>query len=164
MEDYVRIADCLAPRGELPALPVAAGGSDTRPRRRDRRARAHLAPWQAKLARELMVSQVASGLALGDIAERLNISVNHFIKAFRETEGVAPYHWYMQRRIAQAATLLCDDTMSLSKVADACGFADQSHFTKAFTRLVGVSPGRWRRRAAAGPSGSGGAGMLPELG
>ncbi|WP_368733576.1 helix-turn-helix domain-containing protein [Acinetobacter baumannii] len=35
--------------------------------------------------------------------------------------------------------------MPLSKVADECGFADQSHFTKAFTRLLGISPGRWRR-------------------
>lgn len=111
-----------------------------------KRTRAHLAPWQARLARDMMTSQVAGGLALVDIAVRLNMSVNHFIKAFRESEGVSPYQWYMQRRIAQAMALLRDDALPLSKVANECGFADQSHFTKAFTRLLGISPGRWRRR------------------
>ncbi len=119
---------------------------------RDRRARAHLAPWQAKLARDIMIAQLTGGLALADIAVRLNMSVNHFIKAFRESEGVSPYHWYMQRRIAQAMALLRDEALPLSKVADECGFADQSHFTKAFTRLLGISPGRWRRNQKDGLS------------
>jgi AraC family transcriptional regulator len=35
--------------------------------------------------------------------------------------------------------------MSLTEIALACGFADQSHFTKAFTRRIGISPGAWRR-------------------
>jgi AraC-like DNA-binding protein len=30
---------------------------------------------------------------------------------------------------------------SLSMIALACGFADQSHFTRVFTRRVGLSPG-----------------------
>lgn len=113
--------------------------------------RAHLVPWQSKLAKEMMLSQMTDGLALADIAGRLNMSVNHFIKAFRETEGDAPYRWYMQRRIAQSMALLRDETLTLGNVADECGFADQSHFTKAFTRLLGVSPGRWRRNRKGAP-------------
>jgi AraC family transcriptional regulator len=93
----------------------------------------------------MMLAQMTGGLALADVARRLDMSVSHFIKGFRESEGVSPYHWFMQRRIAQATTLLRDETIPLSKVADECGFADQSHFTKAFTRLLGISPGRWRR-------------------
>ncbi|MEP9360933.1 AraC family transcriptional regulator [Sphingomonas sp. KR3-1] len=109
------------------------------------RARAHLAAWQVKLARDMMLAQMGDGLALADVARRLGMSVSHFIKGFHESEGVSPYHWFVQRRIAQATMLLRDETIPLSKVADECGFADQSHFTKAFTRLLGVSPGRWRR-------------------
>lgn len=111
-----------------------------------KRTRPRLAPWQVNIAREMMIRQLDCGLVLADIAERLSMSVNHFIKAFHEMEGVAPYHWFMQRRIAQAQTLLCDESMTLSSVANACGFADQSHFTKAFTRQLGIPPGRWRRK------------------
>jgi len=33
---------------------------------------------------------------------------------------------------------------SLSNIADACGFATQSHFTTSFRKLVGVTPLAWR--------------------
>ncbi len=159
MEDFIQVVDRSAASPEHPSalfeqqliiagLPCAARPS------RNKRTRAHLAPWQTKIARDMMTSQVTGGLALADIAVRLNMSVNHFIKAFGETEGVSPYHWYMQRRIAQAMALLRDETLlPLSKVADECGFADQSHFTKTFTRLLGISPGRWRRNQREGVSG-----------
>lgn len=161
MEDYTLIAEPLAAGQDYPSEPLEqrSTGEAVQPapkHRRSRRTRAHLAPWQAKLARDMMLSQMANGLALIDIAVRLNMSVNHFIKAFRETEGISPYHWYMQRRIAQAMALLRDEAMPLSKVANECGFADQSHFTKAFTRLLGISPGRWRRRARPEASATGG--------
>lgn len=130
---------------------ITDGRAEQPPPPRPPRTRAHLAPWQAKLACDMMLAQMSGGLALADVACRLHMSVSHFIKAFRETEGVSPYHWYMQRRIAQATTLLLDHTIPLSKVADECGFADQSHFTKAFSRLLGVSPGRWRRARGAPP-------------
>ena len=45
----------------------------------------------------------------------------------------------------QAKGLLRDGTLSLSEVALACGFSDQSHFTRVFARLIGVSPGARRR-------------------
>lgn len=109
------------------------------------RPRARLAPWQVRLACEMMDSNRPERVMLTEIADRLDMSVNHFIRGFREAEGISPYQWYMQRRIARATKLLHDDTVPLSKVATACGFADQSHFTKAFTRVLGISPGRWRR-------------------
>lgn len=115
-----------------------------------RHARAQLAPWQAKLAKETMIAQPHRQVALCDVADRLGMTVNHFIKAFRSTVGVAPYHWFMQLRIARSLELLRDDDLTISQVASECGFADQSHFSKAFSRLLGVSPGRWRRRTKVG--------------
>lgn len=157
MDEYMPIADVAVvgqehPTASFERLHLIVERKPEAAQRQNRpRARAHLAPWQAKLARDMMLTQMAGGMALADIACRLNMSVSHFIKAFRETEGVAPYHWYMQRRIARAMILLHDDRITLSKVADECGFADQSHFTKAFTRLLGISPGRWRRSMRSGP-------------
>ncbi|WP_168356033.1 helix-turn-helix domain-containing protein [Sphingomonas gei] len=156
MDEYMPIADpAIVGQGHPSGLfehrnLIVERRPERAPPRRSRTC-AHLAPWQAKLARDMMLTQMGGGLALEDVACRLNMSVSHFIKAFRGTEGVAPYHWYMQRRIDQAIILLRDDRMPLSKVADECGFADQSHFTKAFTRLLGVSPGRWRRSMRSGP-------------
>ena len=47
--------------------------------------------------------------------------------------------------LAKARELLTDSKLSLSEVALAVGFADQSHLTRRFREIVGVSPGQFRR-------------------
>jgi AraC family transcriptional regulator len=42
--------------------------------------------------------------------------------------------------------MLQDENCSLTDIALATGFADQSHFTRAFRRVLGVTPGNWRGR------------------
>jgi len=51
----------------------------------------------------------------------------------------------MKRRIDVAKEMVRDGRLSVSDVAAACGFCDQSHLTRDFTRMVGVSPRAWRR-------------------
>jgi len=47
----------------------------------------------------------------------------------------------LEQRIEQAKARLLDQSGSLSEIALACGFADQSHFTRVFSRIRGVTPG-----------------------
>jgi AraC-like DNA-binding protein len=58
---------------------------------------------------------------------------------------MAPHKWLLSRRIEVAKQKLRDGQSSLSDVALACGFSDQSHLTRVFNRLVGIGPGAWRR-------------------
>jgi hypothetical protein len=44
-----------------------------------------------------------------------------------------------------ARELLTRTDLSLSEVAFAVGFADQSHFARRFRQMVGVSPGQFRK-------------------
>jgi AraC-like DNA-binding protein len=53
----------------------------------------------------------------------------------------------MEKRVQAAQKMLEEIDVSLTDIADRCGFADQSHFTNVFTRLCKESPGAWRRRA-----------------
>jgi AraC family transcriptional regulator len=59
--------------------------------------------------------------------------------------GHGAANWLLKHRIEVAKEKLHDRRLSLSEVALACGFADQSHLTRVFTRTVGVNPGAWRR-------------------
>jgi AraC family transcriptional regulator len=49
--------------------------------------------------------------------------------------GAAPHNWLLTHRIEVAKDKLRDGRLSLSDVALACGFADQSHLTRVFTRI-----------------------------
>jgi len=67
-----------------------------------------------------------------------------FARHFRRTTGIAPSHWRLQSRVAQAASGLADRTESIARVASTAGFADQSHLCRIFRRETGLTPGRFR--------------------
>jgi AraC-like DNA-binding protein len=110
--------------------------------------RGGLAPWQERRAKEILSANLDGRLPLKEVAGECRLSVSHFSRAFRRTVGAAPHNWLLTHRIEAAKEKLRDGRSSLSEVALACGFADQSHLTRVFTRFVGVSPGAWRRARA----------------
>jgi AraC family transcriptional regulator len=110
-----------------------------------RPARGGLAPWQERRAKEVLSANLDGGVPLKEVARECRLSVSHFSRAFRRTMGVAPHSWLVTRRIEVAKEKLRNTRLSLSDVALACGFADQSHLTRVFTGMVGASPGAWRR-------------------
>jgi len=107
--------------------------------------RGGLAPWQERRAKELLDANLAGDVTLSMLADVCDLSTRHFTRAFRQSIGLSPHQWLLQRRIDRARELLRDRSLSLADAAIACGFANQAHFTKVFTRLAGASPGRWRR-------------------
>lgn len=108
-------------------------------------ARGGLAPWQLRRAEALMSENLSVQVPLGQVAEECGLSVRHLARAFRQSTGVPPHRWLLDRRVELAKELLPNTKLSLSDVALACGFGDQSHFTRTFTATVRLSPGVWRR-------------------
>lgn len=76
--------------------------------------------------------------ALASVAE---LSVSHFIRAFRQEVGVTPHRHVLQRRIERAFTLLKRPVQSVGDVAEETGFASPAHFVATFRRIMGVTPG-----------------------
>jgi AraC family transcriptional regulator len=104
-----------------------------------------LSPWQANRAKEMLASDLTGATPLHEIAGTCGLSVSHFSRAFHKSTGLAPHAWLLQARVESAKAMLRGGDASLSTIARACGFADQSHFTRVFTRRVGSSPGAWRK-------------------
>ena len=111
--------------------------------------RGGLAAWQERRAKDLLAANLDGAVTLTAIAQECRLSLSHFSRAFRESVGVAPHRWLINRRVELAKDLMRNRDSALSEIALRCGFADQSHFTRVFTNRVGVSPGAWRRGAAA---------------
>jgi len=103
-----------------------------------------LAPWQERRAKEV-ISANLRGMPLADVARECRLSASHFQRAFHRTVGMPAHKWLLSRRIELAKEKLRDGRSSLSDVALACGFSDQSHLTRVFNQLVGTSPGVWRK-------------------
>lgn len=104
-----------------------------------------LAPWQERLAKDMLTGDLTVEPSLAMIARSCRLPLSRFIRAFRASVGAPPYTWLREQRIHKARDLLVSSTMSLAQIAYDCGFADQSHFTRVFAATVGATPGAWRR-------------------
>lgn len=107
--------------------------------------KSRLAPWQETRAKKMLLHDLSGDLPLGEIANACGLSVTYFARAFKNSTGIPPHKWLTRQRIENSVSLLLQSDASLSDIALASGFADQSHFTRVFTKEVGLSPGAWRR-------------------
>jgi len=103
-----------------------------------------LSAWQESAAKELIDAHIDGSLALQRLAEICGLSTSHFAHAFKRSVGMAPHKWLLGRRIERAKELMMRSRSSLSDIALACGFADQSHLTRVFRRATGHTPAAWK--------------------
>jgi AraC-like DNA-binding protein len=107
--------------------------------------RGGLAPWQEYRVKEMLSGCLSGNLSVSELASACNLSPGYFIHAFKQTAGCPPYQWLLQQRVDRAKQLMLNTHQSLSEIALAAGFADQSHLTRVFSQRVKVSPAAWRR-------------------
>lgn len=81
---------------------------------------------------------------LAELAGAAGLSVNHFIRAFRQQTGLTPHRYIVLRRLERGIALLRKPDMSVAEAADGMGFATPSHFVATFRRTMGVTPGAFR--------------------
>lgn len=79
-------------------------------------------------------------LKLSEIAALAQMSPYHFLRLFKQSMGVTPHQYILQRRIEKAKYLLQHSELSIADIAVRVGFCDQSHLTRCFKRIVGVTP------------------------
>jgi transcriptional regulator GlxA family with amidase domain len=110
-----------------------------------RPARGGLPPRALQRVRDYVESHLRGNLSLETLAATSGLSMYHFLREFKQSQGVTPHHYLVQRRIERARELLTRTDLSVSEIAFACGFSDQSHFGRRFRELVGVPPSAFRR-------------------
>jgi AraC-like DNA-binding protein len=111
-------------------------------------ARGGLPPGAMRRVSEYVESHLSETIDLAKLAATAGLSVYHFARAFKQSEGVTPHSYLIQRRVQRAQEMLAQTDLSLSEIALAAGFSDQSHLARHFRLMLGMTPGelRWSRR------------------
>jgi len=107
--------------------------------------RGGLAPSTLRRIRDYVDSHLGESIDLKALATTAELSLYHFARSFKQSEGTTPHDFILERRLTKARELLGQRDLSLAEIAFAVGFADQSHFTRRFRQMVGVSPGQFRK-------------------
>ena len=95
-------------------------------------------------ALQFIANNYSGKLTLHMVADEIGLSASHLSALFSEVVGVSFQDYLCNLRIEESKRLLLSTNYSLSDIAHAMGFPDQSYFSKVFKKAVGVSPGKYR--------------------
>ena len=107
-------------------------------------ARGGLPPRVLRRLRDHIEANIDQRISVGVLAGLANLSVCYFVRAFKQSVGVTPHDYLIRRRVERTMELLSGTDLSLSEIALAAGFADQSHCARRFRQHVGMSPRDYR--------------------
>ena len=106
--------------------------------------RGGLAPGVLRRVRDHVDAHLGDSISINDLAAIAGLSLYHFARAFKRSEGVNPHSYVMQCRVRRAQELLAGTDMPIAEIAIACGFSDQSHCARRFRKSLGITPWRYR--------------------
>src|SRR6476661_3374275 len=86
--------------------------------------RGGLPPGVLRRVREYIGAHLENKVSLQVLAGIAGLSMSHFAKAFKQSEGVAPHDYLVRRRLQRALELLAGTDLPLSAIAYTTGFAD----------------------------------------
>ena len=85
-------------------------------------------------------------LTMTDLAVAAGVSKQHLMKLCRLRGKGTPMQLLYNQRLEAAADMLSHTGLSVSEIADRCGFANPYHFSRKFHAAYGESPREWRTR------------------
>lgn len=98
-------------------------------------------------ADETIRSRFSEPLALGDIAQMVNVHPVHLAREYRRYYSCTIGEQIRRLRIEYACDRLSTTQSSIADIAMSAGFFDQSHFAASFKQQLGISPSNYRKAA-----------------
>jgi AraC family transcriptional regulator len=94
---------------------------------------------------EYVLQNLAAEIRLQHLARLAGVSVDHFVRAFRQATGMTPYRYVLELRLNRARDLLREGAAPITQVAHDCGFSSPARFSVAFHDHFGLPPSKYRR-------------------
>jgi AraC family transcriptional regulator len=107
--------------------------------------RGGLASWQKRAVVDYIEKHLGEQACLLKLADLAQLSPPHFCRAFKQSFGIPPHQYQVQRRMEVAKLLLTDRTTSVTDIALSLGYAHHSSFSIAFRKTTGWTPMAYRR-------------------
>ena len=96
-------------------------------------------------AKQYVEEHYRENIRLADIAASASLSPSYFHTLFSASVGMTPHEYLQSRRIKAATELLALTSLSMSEIAEQCGFANQQYLGTVFKAQTGTSPAQYRK-------------------
>lgn len=105
-----------------------------------------------KLILQYMLDHYPEKITLEDIADQLSISSSECCRFFKKVTGQPLFSYLKNLRINKSIDMLKDTEMSISEIATAVGFCNQSYYTDCFRKFKNITPKKYREMAQRKPN------------
>lgn len=100
-------------------------------------------PLQAAVA--YIQTHYRDNLTIRELAERVHLHPNYFIRVFKNHFGASPIQFVNKKRIEEAKWLLTTTNLPLSEIGESVGIPDISYLSRLFKSMTGFSPSTYRQ-------------------
>lgn len=101
-------------------------------------------PWTKKV-HQMLNDEWDRTFSLDELAAKAGVSATHISKYFPKYFQCTLGEYMRKLKVTRSLSIIKNNNTSLTKIAFACGFADQSHFIRNFRNETGFLPGKYRR-------------------
>lgn len=98
-----------------------------------------------KNAIRIMEDKIQNPLGNAEIAGKVFMSTNAFLRLFKTHTGTSPQQYSLVKRIEKACIMLHFSDMDIKEIAEKTGFCDRYHFSRVFRKIRGISPAAFKR-------------------
>ncbi|ADL34438.1 transcriptional regulator AraC family [Butyrivibrio proteoclasticus B316] len=93
---------------------------------------------------EYLTDNFSRDISLNEMAELAGFSPYYFLRRFKKETGLTPHQFLISARMSAAKYNLSNTGMTVSEIAYACGFEDESAFCYSFRKREGITPKEFR--------------------
>jgi AraC-like DNA-binding protein len=94
----------------------------------------------------IMQGAIDRDLDLAEIASRVSLSREHFVRVFSGRMGMSPMKYFGRLKVEAARAMLSSTNMRINEIADRLCYSSQFNFARTFRRIAGMSPSEYRAR------------------
>ncbi len=77
------------------------------------------------------------------IGEALKLHPNYISKLVKISTGLPLHQYIMRTRVYHSIELLTENKLTVSEIAEQCGFCDIYHYSKSFKKIMGIPPSKY---------------------
>jgi AraC-like DNA-binding protein len=93
----------------------------------------------------IMQRSVRKNMKVSDIAKKIKVSEEHFIRLFRKDMRMTPHQYFLRLKIEGASALLMSSQKNIGEISEWFGFENQFHFSRMFKKCTGLAPLEYRK-------------------
>jgi AraC family transcriptional regulator of arabinose operon len=113
----------------------------------ERAALRSLTPDAVIKAQHFIEAHLAEPMKLDDIAKAASVTPQHLVKLFNQHLRITPMRFVWNARLRRGVELLMQSGLTITEVAEQCGFQTPFHFSRLVKQHYHLSPKALRRRA-----------------